>query len=63
MVLELKDCPFCGMRPTAHHGHGDITYIGCEYCGAICSFAPMKKGSEAFEAYNKRHDPFADADR
>lgn len=50
----LGACPFCGSDPQLHHGHGDITYILCEKCGAVVSFRPNLKGSSAVAAYNKR---------
>lgn len=52
--MTLKPCPFCGGAPLMHHGHGDITYITCDQCGAVVSFRPNFKGSAAVAAWNER---------
>ena len=50
----LGACPFCGADPHLHHGHGDITFVLCDSCGAVVSFRPNIKGSAAIGAYNRR---------
>ncbi len=53
---EFTPCPFCGtneMLKVKSMSHG-ISFIHCEFCGAVCSFCGNEKRKEAIQQWNAR---------
>lgn len=58
-MTKILPCPFCGRTPRPKVGHQRITYIICDGCGAVVSFAKPEAGppyatAHALDKFNTR---------